>query len=1854
MTSFRKKLLLIFFALFASAGIGLSILFLPEKPSAAPTTIDDPKYFKIDNGVFNGLTDEAVKYYGRNNFAVRLPATVTEIGIGNAKPVDGAGSTPSANLLFGDLTGYLTGVTFEAPENLTKIGYRAFVSCSKLTSIDLGGASALTELEGGAFRECTSLASAVLPEGVTVLPEYLFRGCTALKTVELKGAVTSIGMSTFLNCGALDFALPQTLESIGDSAFSGCASFKSVEVPATVESLGNSVFSGCIRVEEASLPSGIEEIPAGTFQNCTALKQFDIPATVKKIGDKAFSNCYSFTEITVPAGITDIGLNAFFGLDGIRRINYNAVQAKNVAAAPFAMTNDAYNRSEGVEVHIGNPEKNAVSFLPSRLFDGHRAISKVYFENVNILSGARDFGNSMFRNCEALEEVEFAGGCVIPFINVETFKGCVRLQTVEGIENISLNTIGKDSFYGCRALYTVTVGSGVTAINEGAFLGCTRLIEVKNLSSLTINAGEANKNGEVARYAKHVYGADGTPKIDPSPYGLGYIFYADITDTASDIWLIEYVGDATNLTLPSSYSQGGVQYKYNIYECAFMGNTDITHVTIPDSAYPVEKIRDSAFAGCTSLISVDLPKDLLETGENVFQGCTSLTEVDFNANNKLSTISDYMFGGCKALAEIEIPAKVQIIRTYAFSGCSNLKSVTFKGNAVTNINGHSFEDCGALEAIEIPSGVKKIEVSAFANCSSLKFVYLPSDAEYKEGVFGGCHEDLILISENKDGYASDKMKPGLAGFVTDGKLTYLVDLKLIYNDGCAGDDTDNEGVHTVKRLFNMPGGLRQNAGSLIWEDKGMPVQDGHDGTQKYAESKWFGEKTYGTEIDVAELTEMLKAEGVSEIRLYARYFAKPEIEALNSVPYEAGKTYTVKEILTSLFGLDGNAMGDAEAENIINTFSVSVTAHLFINGEPDASWVWEAGKTVADAGTYTLSISLPEDGSYGIWADTLTVDFTITAGEVDITDALIWRGLAPSVDETRTLYFYNGTTTPNLEELDNQTSVETAVKSNSYTVYTGSEITISLDWSDALHTYGEIGSYTGVTASAAGTYKATAVITPSNNFILTYGTDTETLERLRVTYGVTFDKREDGTVLVSKTWYIAISDLNQLLSGDENVGGLFHIPTEWTYGDASQIPVKPTMSKIPDQASEKLRFTFTYTDCKGNVIRFNDGNRISVDEYDRYFNESMPAGKYEATFYIEDGVDENGKPVAGDPSGTTFVFTVNEVAVDSSSVSGITGMITGGDVSYEGSEPRFRGADAVELLNLIYSQKTPGSNRVWAGYPDYFTPFEIKYCVVSGNEAPDGNYYTEAEYNAGAGAVKPEAIGAYTVYYIMQAPNYSTIISGSYKLNITYTVIPVLSGFDYDGENVLNAVLSSLKKQLGYDYYDIYTMLDYSKLPESDSLNRETRRAPESLIIDYMASWGKNDDYSKIGTHYLFLKIKEEYVSYIRWNGTASTDYFVLRVEIVASANSLVVNEWQFGRFDEAVNVPVLKVSYGADTRYCFKLVGEKGTQYLYYTDEEMNKHVPAENTFRAAPVGTYTLVASAYLFENGNNKTMFETETTLKVHKVAIDFAKTPYISGWTYGQLTIDTDTSAIIKNLLMLGAGIDAGVKDEIVIKYIEVSRYEQGVKPTALRLSTDANGFVPCGDYYAVLTRVADGNYEELCYEIIFSVLPTANHWVETPADSTLANISIRKDAENSVYKLFRSYYGTADDMKIEIREQGSGEWRNVADGSFPYASVTGMLNEGSYEMRITVTGANVGELQETVKLVIVNAADLPSGDGNVPPADGGVSDTAVTVAIIVFAVMAVAVLVTGTVIYVINKKKADAEYLKTVKSEMKRR
>ena len=200
----------------------------------------------------------------------------------------------------------LTSVTI--PDGVTSIGEYTFSWCTSLTSATIP--DSVTSIGEFAFHNCKSLTSMTIPRSVVSIGYDAFGWCESLTSVTILDGVRSIGNSAFTDCKSLtSVTIPNSVTSIGRGAFSSCASLTGIWVAE-----GNSHYvsdaSGVLFNKDKTtlvqcpgafavytIPGSVTSIGDDAFSGCASLTSATIPDSVTSIGNYAFSCCGSLTDV---------------------------------------------------------------------------------------------------------------------------------------------------------------------------------------------------------------------------------------------------------------------------------------------------------------------------------------------------------------------------------------------------------------------------------------------------------------------------------------------------------------------------------------------------------------------------------------------------------------------------------------------------------------------------------------------------------------------------------------------------------------------------------------------------------------------------------------------------------------------------------------------------------------------------------------------------------------------------------------------------------------------------------------------------------------------------------------------------------------------------------------------------------------------------------------------------------------------------------------------------------------------------------------------------------------------------------------------------------------------------------------------------------------------------------------------------------------------------------------------------------------------------------------------------------------------------------------------------------------------
>ena len=139
-------------------------------------------------------------------------------------------------------------ITFDG--DVTTIGRYAFWDCDALKSITIP--DSVTRIRTSAFEDCRALTSVTIPDSVTTIGSGAFTSCSALKAFYGKFAsadnrclIVDGVLNSFAPAGLTEYTIPDSVTTIGSSAFEYCSALTSVTIPDSVTSIGYHAFYSC-------------------------------------------------------------------------------------------------------------------------------------------------------------------------------------------------------------------------------------------------------------------------------------------------------------------------------------------------------------------------------------------------------------------------------------------------------------------------------------------------------------------------------------------------------------------------------------------------------------------------------------------------------------------------------------------------------------------------------------------------------------------------------------------------------------------------------------------------------------------------------------------------------------------------------------------------------------------------------------------------------------------------------------------------------------------------------------------------------------------------------------------------------------------------------------------------------------------------------------------------------------------------------------------------------------------------------------------------------------------------------------------------------------------------------------------------------------------------------------------------------------------------------------------------------------------------------------------------------------------------------------------------------------------------
>ena len=368
------------------------------------------------------------------------------------------------------------------------IGDRAFYDCSNLSQVYLNSVTSVTTIQSNTFSNCPKLTSIYVPASLvdafktatnwssisdkivayrdpsepTKYPPLIYSAKSAGSTITVNGETVTLeqGDNIELNYAneitsvkatnntALTYIqIPNTVTSIEDNAFTGCAALTDFNFNGTMEQWG-----------AITLGTDWNKDAGFTVVHCT-----DGDVTLEEPiqpNNLVYSAKSAGSTITVNGETLTLEQGDNITLDYPNEIT--SLKAKNNTALTYIQI------------------PNTVTEIERLAFLGCSSLA-----SINIPESVKSIGDAAFSDCSSLVSVTLPN-TITNFDSTMIFKNCTALASV--ILPDTMTIIGSAAFFKCTELASINIPESVTTIEDGAFYNCFKLTDF-------------NFNGTMAQWA---------------------------------------------------------------------------------------------------------------------------------------------------------------------------------------------------------------------------------------------------------------------------------------------------------------------------------------------------------------------------------------------------------------------------------------------------------------------------------------------------------------------------------------------------------------------------------------------------------------------------------------------------------------------------------------------------------------------------------------------------------------------------------------------------------------------------------------------------------------------------------------------------------------------------------------------------------------------------------------------------------------------------------------------------------------------------------------------------------------------------------------------------------------------------------------------------------------------------------------------------------------------------------------------------------------------------------------------------------------------------------------------------------
>lgn len=413
--------------------------------------------------------------------------------------------------------------------------------------------------------------------------------------------------------------IPESVTSIGKSAFKDCENLTSITIPNSVTDIGDFAFYGCRSLTGITIPDSVTSIRNYAFDHCENLTNITIPNSVTSIDDFAFADCINLTYLVIKNSEVEINQSIFKNCPDTMQLDYPFEAWKDVPAylKKYIINDYLFNQkdlttSNGEAIAKYFKSAGGVKYLLSNICDDPKLLTYAWSNKLIKLKDFELFKEEINKRnnieCKALI-MEYEQDNVVAENKKKKSQKIEKLR--DKVTDKMFDRMDKD---GVKGLVFAAAGSLQCFYDKDSLSAYVTSNGAKLVAAVSANVDYLITDMLCSESAK-------TKKADE--LGIAKITEKEFIKLINEDGLViigatltKSIDEISNITIVDSVT--------GIGDFAFSRCKNLMSITIPKS---VRKIGNGAFFECDNLISITIPKSVRKIGDKAFFGCKNLKEV---------------------------------------------------------------------------------------------------------------------------------------------------------------------------------------------------------------------------------------------------------------------------------------------------------------------------------------------------------------------------------------------------------------------------------------------------------------------------------------------------------------------------------------------------------------------------------------------------------------------------------------------------------------------------------------------------------------------------------------------------------------------------------------------------------------------------------------------------------------------------------------------------------------------------------------------------------------------------------------------------------------------------------------------------------------------------------------------------------------------------------------------------------------------------------------------------------------------------------------------------------------------------